>query len=303
MNRRVALLMLVVWMAVPWGASAQSSLPGGSRKTPTAVPIATSTAAAIHRPPVTQAARTKASSAELYVVSNATSLLAVQIGFATWDGVLALSDIFTPNWNGTAVQLLDILGNSAGIFVAPPANTDAFNAFDAKLTGQLSTLTNDVVPAFRAAIATKKKSEVDKEMPAWSGLKTSFAALAPELYQLPTYAPGEPVTHTISGTLLLTDTTGGNFSTGQQCAGSGGYNDLSVGANVVVRNEADTIIATGSIIGSIAQSTSECALSFLAVGVPEAKFYSLVIGHRTGPAYSAADLAANHWALALSIGS
>lgn len=64
------------------------------------------------------------------------------------------------------------------------------------------------------------------------------------------------------------------------CAGSGGYDDLATGAQVVVTDNTARTIAVGTVTGSAAKGDF-CLLTFDVPSVPEGKkFYGLEVSHR-----------------------
>lgn len=103
----------------------------------------------------------------------------------------------------------------------------------------------------------------------------------------PTPSP-EPTSFTLTGTINA-----------PQCAA--GYQIEN--AAVTVKNE------TGAIIGATTTGVHEdfsstkfgCTTDF-SLSVPKAAFYQVQIGTHGGPAYSFADMQANGWKLALTLG-
>jgi hypothetical protein len=84
------------------------------------------------------------------------------------------------------------------------------------------------------------------------------------------------------------------------CAGSGGYNDLALGAQVVVSDPAGTTVAVGSVIEAIPiverdddtaeYRASACTLRFVVSGVPTGKtFYGVEVSHRGRLQYPEAE--------------
>jgi hypothetical protein len=95
------------------------------------------------------------------------------------------------------------------------------------------------------------------------------------------------------------------------CAGSGGYDDLALGAQVVVSDPAGTTVAVGSVTESIPITewdddaedylATACTLRFLVTGVPAGKgFYGIEVSHRGRLQYSEAQARKE---LELTIGS
>jgi hypothetical protein len=119
-------------------------------------------------------------------------------------------------------------------------------------------------------------------------------------------------THTLNGTVSLTDvgdlTLGTSPSIGGtdgNCYGTGGYSDMAEGADVTVKDGAGKILATGSLgggTGSISNFASSCSFEFT-VQVPDADFYTVEVSHRGGVNFSHADLESKGWTVSLSLGS
>ena len=111
----------------------------------------------------------------------------------------------------------------------------------------------------------------------------------------------------ISGTLLLEQR---NYEEAGGClsGGFGGYDDIHVGAEVIVENDAGKIIGTSElssvepVVLDITVSRAEwCRFSFT-VTASDAAFYQIKIGHRSGATYSRTDLAEKGWRVDLTLG-
>lgn len=114
-------------------------------------------------------------------------------------------------------------------------------------------------------------------------------------------------TYTITGTLTLIDFDE-HWRKDRDCYGSGGYRDISGGADVTVRNGDDDIVGVSrlddgepSFNDDIHTTTSFCDFAF-AVDVTAERFYSIEIGSRGDLSYSFDDLENSGWTIALSIG-
>jgi hypothetical protein len=107
--------------------------------------------------------------------------------------------------------------------------------------------------------------------------------------------------HTING-VFLTDTDGvGDSKT--NCYGTGSYDDVSHGLQVVVRNESHKILATSKLgKGHSGLAGFVCTFKFTIEDVPDAKFYSIEVGHRGDITYSAKELEKKKWKVAFSLG-
>lgn len=145
----------------------------------------------------------------------------------------------------------------------------------------------------------------------------------------PTNAPfvTAPTTHSLTGSLALgSGVYPANFTVddsihsrfgGDLCYGRAGYDDITEGAQVVVKDASGTIVATGSLgageangtagdigpNGQLVPSTATTCTFPITVGsVPDSSFYSVEVSHRGAQTYSRDQLVANGWTIALSLG-
>jgi hypothetical protein len=122
---------------------------------------------------------------------------------------------------------------------------------------------------------------------------------------VPTETSGEigDDTFRVVGAFTLVGTQGEEFlSLGSAgCLGLGGYDDVTVGSQIVVRNENDTIIATAMLEPDPTSSDDECQMQFI-VDVPDATFYSFEMGRRGAIVYSKQEMEENGWRISLSLG-
>jgi hypothetical protein len=122
------------------------------------------------------------------------------------------------------------------------------------------------------------------------------------------HKPTKP--HTLTGTLVLSDSGAGE----DICNPTDDYSDVSDGAQVVVRDADDKIIAQGNLdrgtadtapfnpssgSGRTGQTYKVCRHAFTVV-VPEIGFYRITIGRRAIP-YTKADLKAKNWSINLNL--
>lgn len=120
--------------------------------------------------------------------------------------------------------------------------------------------------------------------------------------------------HNITGSLQITDSgpTGASIhlpSFGGSCDGStddngSGYDDLSAGSQVTVKNGSGHIVAIGTLrTGRSSQSGFECTMPLKVNSVPKASFYQINIGHRGAIDYSYKQMQRKGWRVSLTIGS
>jgi hypothetical protein len=80
-----------------------------------------------------------------------------------------------------------------------------------------------------------------------------------------------------------------------------GYDDLTAGAPVTVKDQAGTVLAS-TFLTDGTESGSDCNFG-VSVTVPDADFYQVEIGHRGAVTFSKSELETDGWVAALSIGS
>jgi hypothetical protein len=113
---------------------------------------------------------------------------------------------------------------------------------------------------------------------------------------------GGTASHQVAGTLTLTDTDQ-FWSDGEPCSGSGGYDDIRAGAQVVVKDETGRLLATSDLLAGKASSEYECDFAFVVNDVPDAKFYSIEISHRGEITHSRREMDGNDWIVGFTLGS
>lgn len=85
--------------------------------------------------------------------------------------------------------------------------------------------------------------------------------------------------------------------------GVGGFDDIRVGANVVVKDGQGVVVGVGSIDSTDqVPSARTCAFGFTVPLSALADFYTVEIAGRGGPTFSHADLEHNAWQVTLSLG-
>jgi hypothetical protein len=119
-------------------------------------------------------------------------------------------------------------------------------------------------------------------------------------------------THNLTGSLTLSDAKGITRSQpgALDCAGSGGYSDISTSGQIIVTDDKGGIVGTApltgqarSVYGTAAfrdEVDSRCVVTF-ALTVPDAPFYTITIGRRDTTT-SRADLERQGWRLDLTLG-
>lgn len=85
------------------------------------------------------------------------------------------------------------------------------------------------------------------------------------------------------------------------CVGIGDFTDIGPGVDVVVRDQANTVIGSAKTTFQ-AIDKGDCRLGFTVPSVPDASFYWITVAGRNATTYSKADLASKGWAVALTFG-
>jgi hypothetical protein len=92
-------------------------------------------------------------------------------------------------------------------------------------------------------------------------------------------------------------------STGDECWGDEGYDDLEEGAQVRVRDGDGKLLATADLRDGVFDAVIEdCTFRFTVLDVPDADFYSVEVSHRGEVSYSRKEIEGNDWTVALSVG-
>jgi hypothetical protein len=123
-----------------------------------------------------------------------------------------------------------------------------------------------------------------------------------------TTASPSPETRAITGTFLLSNGERPNDRDIGGCSGTGGYSDIHVGTNVVVRDATDTIIGASSLVidpngpEPVASGNYQCGYAFTVAGLPDSAFYTVEVSHRGALTYSRADMKASGWTVEFTIG-
>ena len=109
--------------------------------------------------------------------------------------------------------------------------------------------------------------------------------------------------HTLSGTILLVDSTNFGLTPGSSCTGEGGYSDLGGGAQVVLTDDKGGTLSTGRLSNGEFDGVG-CVFSFALEDVTRSDFYGLAVasGSRGELQYSYEELAGADWSVQLSIG-
>ena len=130
------------------------------------------------------------------------------------------------------------------------------------------------------------------------GSASAVLLIAGILFATGVIAPSTEVT----GTFTLLDP--GGFTGVENCSGSGGYSDIDMGTQVVVKDKTGTLIATSSLGPGETRSFAGfevCEFSFR-VEVPSEEFYSFEVADRGSLSYTREELEARDWRVEFSLG-
>ena len=109
--------------------------------------------------------------------------------------------------------------------------------------------------------------------------------------------------HTVTGEMFLTDSSSfSDLSDGDSCEGSGGYDDMNSGTQLVIEDQTGKTLSTASY-GSGTYDGTACVFGFEFTDVPKATFYRVQqSGNRGVLQYSYQDMVKNHWGVSLTLG-
>ncbi|MEV4271918.1 hypothetical protein [Micromonospora aurantiaca (nom. illeg.)] len=115
-----------------------------------------------------------------------------------------------------------------------------------------------------------------------------------------------PTVRAVSGKLTLDDPDGFSFGDGSGCAGSGGYDDIRPGAQVVITDKAGETVGLGKLGDGMFETgpgeplPHACTFTFLVEGVPTGRgFYGVEVSRRGRVQYPEREL---FGAFALTLG-
>ena len=111
-------------------------------------------------------------------------------------------------------------------------------------------------------------------------------------------------TETITGSIELQE---GMLSPRDDCSGQGGYDDITAGAQVVVKDGDGNVIGTGRLEAgrateAIAGTMWFCTFDFSLEVPADMPFYVIEVSHRGELTYSLAEMEEQDWMLSLTLG-
>ena len=86
------------------------------------------------------------------------------------------------------------------------------------------------------------------------------------------------------------------------CWGQGGYDDIGIGLDVIIKDGTGTIIAKDELWPGKKTDRNECTFPFYVSGVPSADFYEIEVGRRGSLVFSRSEMDYNGWQAHLQLG-
>lgn len=162
-------------------------------------------------------------------------------------------------------------------------------------------MTNDEIETTGAMSVSPPTNDRRRRLVASLGV---VGLLAVVVLIVATRGGGAEENHRISGSFVLVDEDiFPGFLGGKGCEGRGGYDDVTEGLQVLVKDGQGEAVATSRLGEGIA-NTSKTVCSFpFSIEVPDAKFYEISVGRRGSLSYSKGDLEARDWRVEFSLGT
>ena len=108
--------------------------------------------------------------------------------------------------------------------------------------------------------------------------------------------------HTIVGSQEVHDSSGFSLADGTSCVTTGGYSDVSEGAEVIITNASGNQVGQGAL-GSGTISGDACIFSFTVTSVPDSSSYGIRIGNRNTVSFTRSEMVSDNWAPTVTLGS
>ena len=118
---------------------------------------------------------------------------------------------------------------------------------------------------------------------------------------------GSSPTHTLTGKIRLT-ASGLIHGANSTCTGTGGFDDMASGTDVVVKDSNGKIVATSRLQPGVTPTGEKypnvlCDFAFTVPALPKTGFYSVEVGTRGAKSYSYADMQKAGWVVSLNLSS
>lgn len=155
----------------------------------------------------------------------------------------------------------------------------------------------------------------------WNRLANAACALSVavgvSIFTSGAVAGGSQQSHSIKGTVSITpssdsssalqiapfDTSAVDCQDPQYATVVEGFDDLTPGAQVTVRNASGKLIAIGKLRdGTIKSMGYTCVMPFTVRNVPNTSFYRVEVAHRGNVNYSLKEMRTSGWRISLTIG-
>jgi hypothetical protein len=114
-----------------------------------------------------------------------------------------------------------------------------------------------------------------------------------------------PATHSIGG--MMTLTTAGLVTSGTQCSGKDGFDDMRSGTQVLVKESSGKVIAQGALRGGSHPAGAKyasviCEFPFTVDNVPDSDFYLISVGKRGEISHTRHEMEASGWTAGFTLG-
>lgn len=139
----------------------------------------------------------------------------------------------------------------------------------------------------------------------WGGLERKWWALIAGgvvVLAVLGHSRGAGSGHTIVGSQEVHDSSGFNLADGTSCVTTGGYSDVSEGAEVIITNASGNQVGQGAL-GSGTISGDACIFSFTMTSVPDSSSYGIRIGNRNTVSFTRSEMVSDNWAPTVTLGS
>jgi hypothetical protein len=115
---------------------------------------------------------------------------------------------------------------------------------------------------------------------------------------------GGPEQHTVTGDLRLYDDAFYGAPAEELCTGTGGYDDIAAGSQVILEDAVGRTVATSMLLPGTSDGMS-CVFPFVIADVEDSDFYRLSVGRelRGGMRISYEEMVDDNWSVHLTLGA
>lgn len=109
-----------------------------------------------------------------------------------------------------------------------------------------------------------------------------------------------PKANTLHGTVQVTDDSV-SFNPANDCAMTGGFEDVNSGTPVQVTNEKGDVVGVSTLGDGKVVNSITCSFPFTVTGVPQAKIYNVEVSQRGKVGYSLQQMKNQSWTISLKL--